>query len=199
MVIGLTGNIGSGKTTVAELLSQRGLEVIDADILGKEVADKSQKFQNWLHNRFGDNIFENGILNRAALGKIVFSAPDARDDLNREIWPYIKGLLEERIAECLKNGKIPLVDAAMIFEWGDEDRYDLLISVIVAPEIGAKRAAERMGLSYEEMLNRYKMQIPAKIKAERSDIVIYNEKDITNLKAQISEIWERNILPLIKK
>lgn len=131
MVIGLTGNIGSGKSTVAEVFANLGATVIDGDVLGREVTEEEPEYRDWLRQRFGEEIWQGETLDRAALGRIVFADGGKRDELNTAIWPYIRKRLADRIRTVLEQDGIPVVDAAMIFEWGDQDRYDALVAVVV--------------------------------------------------------------------
>ncbi len=188
-IVGVTGNIGSGKSTVANLWSRYNARIIEGDRLGREVVEHSTEFRAWLKDRFGDDVWSGDTLDRAALGRLVFSDEQARNDLNAASWPHIRTRLEKEIAETLDAGKIAMVDAAMIFEWEDQDRYDVLVTVIVDPHRGAERAAVRMGLTVEEMMQRYKMQIPALTKSKHSDFTIRNDGDINELTAKAFGIW----------
>jgi dephospho-CoA kinase len=193
VTIGITGNIGSGKSTVTSILGGYGFGVIDADYLGKLVVDKSTTFQKWLRQRYGDHIFTDGILDRSALGRIVFRDKKARDDLNMEIWPYISDLLDSNISDIRLSGKTPVVDAAMIFERNNLDRYDIIISVVADPILAAKRAAKRMNLTFDEIMDRYKMQLPVEEKVSRADIVIWNEGNLSELEESVSKIFKEKL------
>lgn len=190
MVIGITGNIGSGKSTVAQVFAEQGSSVIEGDALGREVVEEDEAFRGWLREQFGEAVWDGERLDRAALGRIVFRDKQARDALNEAIWPHIRRRLEERIARVLVGGGIPVVDAALIFEWGDEERYDRIVAVIVDPEVGARRAAERMNLSEKEMMDRYRMQIPAEEKARRADLVLRNDGSLEDLRRHARQTWE---------
>lgn len=196
MVVGLTGNIGSGKSTVAQHFAELGATVIEGDAVGRDVVEQSPKFRNWLRARFGDGIFPDDRLDRAALGRIVFRDETARDDLNRAIWPHIRERLAARIEDVLQAGGLPLVDAALIFEWDDADRYDLVIAVLSDPETAAKRAAERMGLSVDEIMDRYRMQLPVAEKAQRAAVVIWNDGDLDALHRRAEQVWSEHIAPV---
>jgi dephospho-CoA kinase len=190
-VVGITGNIGSGKSTVARVFGGLGGEVIEGDLLGRQVADESQEFQNWLRERFGEAIFPGGRLDRSALGRIVFRDEEALEELNRAIWPHIRERLVDAVEAARERGKIPVVDAAMIFEWGDQDRYDVILAVVVDPEVGARRAAERMNLSVDEVMDRYRRQIPVTEKIRRADAVLVNDESQDELRAKAAALWKR--------
>lgn len=191
MVIGLTGNIGSGKSTVAEVFANLGATVIDGDVLGREVTEEEPEYRDWLRQRFGEEIWQGETLDRAALGRIVFADGGKRDELNTAIWPYIRKRLADRIRTVLEQDGIPVVDAAMIFEWGDQDRYDALVAVVVDPEVGAERAAARLGITFDEAMARYKMQVPVGTKAKKANYVIINDGPIEQLRDEAISLWKR--------
>lgn len=191
MVIGLTGNIGSGKSSVAGVFTSLGASVIDGDAIGREVTENEAEYRSWLRERFGEGIWRGETLDRAALGRIVFSDTALRDELNATIWPYIRARIAARIHEILENGGTPVVDAAMIYEWNDQDRYSVIVAVVVDPEVGAKRAADRLGISYEEAWTRYKMQVPVGTKAKKANYVIFNDGTEEQLKQQAVETWKK--------
>ncbi len=188
-LVALTGGIGSGKSTVAKVFADRGAKIIEGDILGKQVVDESEQFRSWLESRYGSRIFRDGILNRAELGRIVFSDVKSREDLDQAIWPFIKEKLKNSIREVIDNNKVAVVDAALIFEWNDSERYDLIITVLSDRDTAVKRAAERTGLTVEEMNDRWNNQIDPKEKAQRSDIVIKNDGSIDDLRANANSAW----------
>jgi dephospho-CoA kinase len=188
-VLGLTGNIGSGKSTVANLWTRYNARIIEGDAIGREVAETSTEYRDWLRERFGPSIFDGDILKRAELGRIVFADEHARDELNTSIWPHIRDLLQVKVEAALADGCVALVDAAMIFEWQDQERYDVIVSVVVDPHTGAQRAAERMNLTTDEMLQRYRMQISAEAKSRQSDFTIRNDGALKELRAKSFGIW----------
>ncbi|MBD3166443.1 dephospho-CoA kinase [bacterium] len=194
-LIGLTGNIGAGKSTVADFLRKAGAAIIEADALGKEVVDQSRNFRNWLRQRYGEGIFTEDRLDRAALGRIVFTDPQAKKDLDDHIWPYIRDLLTDRIVENAKNADVVVVDAAMIFEWGDEDRYDHILTIHADPEEAVPRAAERLGQPLESIWERYHSQIPIEQKMSRSDTVIHNDGTLMQLQEKVRRFWVNVVAP----
>ncbi len=193
--IGVTGNIGGGKSSVASVFASHGGELIDADELGKRVVKESQNFRNWLRGRFGEQIFQDGELDRAALGRIVFANPAAKKDLDRTIWPLIRRQLEIELEKIHARGKVAIVDAAMIFEWNDEKRYDIIIVVLADRETAIKRAAQRLHRKESEIADRYRMQIPCREKAARADIIISNDSSLQDLQEKAEKIWKDRIEP----
>lgn len=190
MVIGITGNIGSGKSTVARVFEHHGAVVIEGDALGHEIVERFPKYRDWLTHRFGSHIWhKDGSLDRKELGRLAFADQSSRDELTRESWKWIKTLLAERISAVLNSGKVAVVDAAMIYEWNDADRYDKIVAVVIDPVRGAQRAAERLGQSAELMMDRYATQIPAEEKASRADHVLRNDGGLEDLRRSAEELW----------
>lgn len=189
-LLGVTGNIGSGKSTVARLwASEHDAGIIEGDVLGRAVVNECEPFRAWLRERYGGAVFHGDELDRTALGRIVFSDRGLIDELNREIWPHIRARLEEQVGSVLASGRIAIVDAAMICEWKDEARYDVLVAVIVDPRVGAERAARRMQLTADELLQRYRMQLPADAKTERADFTLRNDGTRPELLRRARALW----------
>jgi len=193
--IGVTGNIGCGKSTVARIFQSSGARIIEGDILGREVAEESPQFREWLKQRYGSVIFDGDTLNRARLGQIVFKDKQARKDLDQAIWQPIREKLEARAKQALIEGQKVVVDAALIYEWNHQDFYDLIIVVLADPIKSIERAAKRMKLSREEIADRYRMQIPAEEKARRADIILLNDGTVKALENQAIMVWKSWIDP----
>lgn len=188
ILVGITGNIGCGKSTVAEYLGLNGIGLINGDNLGKQVINEDRDFNHWLENRFGRDFFSDGILNRKKLGQRVFNDPVARQDLDRKIWPEIRNLLESSIRKSFDQFNIVVVDAALIFEWNDQSRYDLTVTVLADPAIAIQRAADRLEINCEEATRRFLSQLPQTEKARRSDIILLNDRDLKDLYDQCDSL-----------
>ncbi len=196
--IGLTGNIGCGKSTVASEWKRFGAAIIEGDAVGRRVVEESTEFRGWLRERFGDSIFDGDRLDRPALGRLVFTDEQARRDLDQAVWPHIRDRLIEEIAQTHRNGRAAVVDAALIYEWGDEDRYDEIVVVVCDEEAALQRAADRLGLTVREMRDRARNQIPQKEKADRADVVLENTASLRELREKAAYYWQERMLPRVR-
>ncbi len=187
--IGLTGNIGCGKSTVAAVWQELGATIIDADQVGRDVVAFETEYLDWLKDRFGTSIFSGDALNRAVLGRIVFSDKQARDDMNHHIWPFISQRLSDAITSARSGEQIPVVDAALIFEWQDASRYDEIVVVTCDVDQAIARAAIRMNLTVDEMRDRSRSQISQEEKAARAHYVLQNTGTLRELKEKAAHYW----------
>lgn len=176
MLIGLTGGPGAGKTLAARFFEEYGAIIISGDDAGKVVLAKYPSIIKKLRSIFGEGIFNNeGILDRRKLGRIVFGDPKKMSKFNHLVHPYLLGILRREISEYggRKPGRIVVVDAALIYEWGIEDWFD---QVIVVTATRAKRIGRMMrsGLTRREAEQRIGSQIPQRKKASMADYVLEN-------------------------
>ena len=144
-IIGLTGPIGCGKTTVGGILAELGGVVIDADVLAREVTGPGQPALSAIRARFGDAVFEpSGVLDRAALGAVVFSDEAALRDLEAIVHPPVRSLLEERIARAMRDGDpFVVVEAIKLVEGGLAERCDEVWLIECPPQVQRQRLAQR--------------------------------------------------------
>ena len=187
--IGLTGGIGSGKSTVAALLAARGALVVDADRIAREVVEPGTPGLARVVETFGRGVLAtDGSLDRAALAAIVFADPEARRDLERIVHPAVR----ERAAE-LEQAASP--DAVVVHvipllvETGQQDQFDVVVVVDVDPETQLARLAARDGLNAAEGAARLAAQASREQRRAAADIVIDNRGSVTDLKAQIGPLW----------
>ena len=194
-VIGLTGGIASGKSTVARILAELGAVVIDADQLAREVVRPGEPAHGAIVAAFGNGVLqEDGTINRAALGKIVFADNTARRRLEAITHPAIARHAEESLAELRVQGT-PLVVymAPLLIEAGVTDRVDEIWVVYADKDTQLRRLIQRDGLSEAEALQRIASQMPMEDKREKARVVIDNRGTEAELICQIREIWEREI------
>ncbi|MCX8743375.1 MULTISPECIES: dephospho-CoA kinase [Lactobacillaceae] len=187
-VIGLTGGIATGKSTVAEYLASVGYEIIDADKITHQVQSKGSKGLEAIAAFFGKDIIkEDGELNRQKLGSIVFNNKSKLIELTRIIDPFIRSEVIRRINET--TNEVVILDAPTLFENGYHFMCDDVISVVCDFAEQEKRLMERDSLSKEDADARIKSQWPLKIKAELSTYVIDSNGSIMQTRNQVVKLF----------
>jgi dephospho-CoA kinase len=179
LVVGLTGGIASGKSTVGRILSEQGVVVIDADELARDVAAPGTFGFRELVRCFGaEYVQEDGYLDRQKLGALVFTDYKARSQLNGIMHPLIHGEAQERIWEA-QRGPTPYVvyDAALHVEMGTYKALDKLIVVAAEPSLQIRRMVKRNGFTEAEAESRLASQLPLSEKLKVADYVIQNDND----------------------
>ena len=192
VVIGLTGGILSGKSTISGMLAEKGAIIIDADKIGHEAYKPYTKTWQELRYAFGDGILKkNGEIDRKRLGEIVFADPDTLIRLNRIVHPRMREMVREEI-DCLKveGVDVLVLEAAVLIEAGWTDLVDE-VWVAVAPEqVVIKRLKERGGISEEQARARIRSQISTEERAKHADIIIDTDCELSEVRARVEELWE---------
>lgn len=191
--IGLTGSIGTGKSTVSKLLRERGIAVIDADLLSREIVKKGQECLNDLKNVFGNQILTlDGELDRKKLGQIVFSDDGKLELLNSITHPHIRRRMKDQMNELeSKNNKVIVLDIPLLFEAKMEDLVHIVLVVFAKEEIQIKRIMERDNCTQEEAMRIIKTQISQQDKISKSDYTIDNSGTIEELKEKLNGFLEK--------
>ena len=191
MVIGLTGGIASGKSTVSAKLKELGAAVIDADILAREVVSKGEIAYNRIVQCFGEGILlPSGQINRKRLGGIVFSDKEKLSLLNSITHPEIVNKVQDRIRELKAAGtKVIVVDAAILIEMGLHKYVDSVWVVTVERETQIKRLIERDKFDYKESENRVNSQFTNEVRRKYADVIIDNNKSIEEVGKRLEELW----------
>ncbi len=192
--IGLTGGIGSGKSTVADFLRKKGIPVFDADQLAKELMNNNETLRKDLIRNFGEKAFVNGVLNKPFIARLIFNNPKNIEKINSLVHPLVKSELTEKINEALITHNIVAVEAALIFEAEMTDMFDYVWTVTADKELRIDRVMKRSNLSREEIETRMNNQIPEKEKIAQSDFVFYNNDSVEKMLENVSFVLE-----LIKK
>ena len=190
MKIGVTGGIASGKTTIVNYLKSLGLKVIDADLIAREVLDLYPEILAYLKETYGERIFNDGILNRKALGNIIFNSRRDRENYNNVIMPRIKEEVEKRFQE-LKHEKFVVLDAPLLFEEKFEDETDVNITIYVDKYTQLKRLIERDNLTEKEAWARIEAQMHISEKIKKSDFVVNNSGDLTDTITELSLVLKK--------
>lgn len=180
-VIGLTGGIASGKSTVANYLKENGFAVIDADIAARQAVEKGTEGLRKVAQTFPGVLNEDGTLNRKALGTIIFNDKAQRDSLNEIIHPIVRRLMDEEKAAALSEGKVVVMDIPLLYENELEHTVDEVWVVYVSYDIQKMRLMKRNELSESEADARINSQMSMDEKRDKADIVIDNCHDLDSL------------------
>ncbi len=196
-IIGLTGGIGSGKSTTARFLTELGAEVIDLDRVGHEALKKGSKAYKQAVHEFGEIVLDKaGEIDRAKLGGIVFSDRETLKRLNKIVHPVIDRAVAETIKECHRRGtKVVVLEAAAMLEAEKAWQVDE-IWVTVAPEkVVLERIKERSGYNEAEAKSRIRSQMTNEERIRQAKVVINTDGTLDELKARVNAEWEK----LLKK
>ena len=191
-VIGLTGGIASGKSSIAKRLEKLGAEIVNADIVGHSVYEPGTKAYYEIIASFGDNILNsNGSINRKCLGSIVFSDNEKLQLLNAIVWPRIMERIKELVSElATKGAQICVVEAALLLEAGwDEVVNEIWVSVIPEGE-AIKRMKDRNGLSEEEAKKRLASQLKNKQRVSKANVVLSTLWEPEYTQKQVEKAWK---------
>jgi len=192
-VIGLTGGIGSGKSTVAQFLTELGAVIVDMDRVGHEALKSGSETWERIVSEFGKVILTaDGDIDRAGLGRLVFNNPEALARLNRIVHPVIDTMVNAEVEEYRRQGvEVVVLEAAAILEADRASQVDELW-VTVAPEATVlKRLAERVGYSEEESKARINSQMSGEERVRRADVVIDTDCTLDELKARVAVEWQK--------
>ncbi|KHO36263.1 dephospho-CoA kinase [Clostridium tetani] len=191
--MGLTGGIASGKSTISNMFKSRGIDVIDADKIAREVLEKYPSILEYIKENFGEQyIDEFGNLNRREFGNHIFSiSKEERKKYENIIMPYIKLEIENQFKLYEKIGKkVCLLDAPLLIEQGMQKDLDFTLLSWVNKKIQIKRVGIRDNLQENEILNRIEAQIPLDEKRELVDFIIDNSNTIEETKVQVEKLFQ---------
>jgi dephospho-CoA kinase len=189
IIVGLTGGIASGKSTVSAILREHNIPVIDADIIAREVVEPGKEAYNQIVKRFGRDILEeDGTLNRSALGEIVFNDEQKRQQLNAIVHPAVRKEMLSKRDYYLQNERSVILDIPLLFESNLTHLVDKVLLVYVDEEVQLKRLIERNGFSEREALARIQAQDPLKDKVAKSDEIINNNGSKEETREKVTHI-----------
>lgn len=190
--IGLTGGIGSGKSTVSFMLKEAGFSLIDADIVAREVLEKYPEILQKVRIDFGEGFFDwRGEFRRKEFGNHIFRFPKQRKKYEEIILPYIKREIFEKLASLEKNGKeLVILDAPTLIENDLHKEMNYVILVWVDNNTQIQRVKSRDALSREEAINRVNSQMPLDNKKDYANIIIENNGVLSKTKSQVDLLIE---------
>lgn len=191
LLIGLTGNIGSGKSTVAQLLSERGATIIDADVLARRAVEQGTSAYAAIVERWGTSILSaDGLIDRSALRRIVFSEPQELEQLNTIVHPEVEGMRIALVEQARQRGdRLVVCDIPLLFERNLTAGYDRIVLVDAPRPVRLERLVRERGLRETEAMAMIVAQMPAELKRARADFVIDNEGTLTQLDQRVTEVW----------
>lgn len=190
MIIGLTGSIASGKSTISQLLKDKGFHIIDADLVARKVVEPGSPTLSEIAKAFGDDVLHpDGTLNREALGSLIFHDPAKRKQLNELMHPAIRQEMLAQRDELKTQGiETIIMDIPLLFESRLQHFVEKILVVSVTEEIQLERLIKRNSLSEEEAKVRISTQLPVSEKEKAADAVIYNNGSIEESKTQLEQI-----------
>lgn len=192
--IGLTGGIGSGKSTAAAILAELGADVIDADRVGHEVYLPGTKGWRQVVDAFGQDIVaEDGTIDRKRLGAIVFADRSRLADLNAIVHPLIAETVAQRLAERSGSGKPLVVEAAVLIEANWQTLVDEVWLVVASPEAVVARLGAQRGLSREAIEARVRSQLSEAERRKHAAVVIDNSGTLEDLRANLARVWAERV------
>jgi dephospho-CoA kinase len=191
LLVGLTGNIASGKSTVSQMLSERGATIIDADVLARRAVELGTPGYQRIVERWGDAVLApDGRLDRAALRSIVFSNPEELEHLNAIVHPEVERMRDRLVREALERGdRIVVSDIPLLFERHLGENFDRIILVDAPRPLRLERLVKDRGLREPEAMDMITAQMPAELKRARADIVIDNDGTLAQLEHQVAAAW----------
>jgi dephospho-CoA kinase len=190
LVVGLTGGIGSGKSTVSALLAAKGAVVVDADVVVHELQRPGTAVFEAMVDRFGNGIVAaDGSLDRSAVADIVFNDPDALADLNGIVHPAVGAEIVRRMDELSTTDAVVVLDVPLMVESARGYPVAGLIVVDVDPDVAVRRLVEKRGMREDDARARIARQASREERRARADVVIENSGSLDDLAAQVDRAW----------
>jgi dephospho-CoA kinase len=190
LLVGLTGGIGTGKSTVARMLEKRGAVVFDADVLARQAVAPGTPGFDQVVERFGPNVLApGGGLDREALASIVFSDPAARRDLEGIVHPEVRRMFAEGCEDYRDSDRVVVFSAPLLVETGMHTAFDLLIVVSAPVATQIERLMRGRGMAERNVQARIAAQLPLEAKAEVADILVDNEGTLEDLERRVELVW----------
>jgi dephospho-CoA kinase len=189
LLVGLTGGIGSGKSTVARMLQDHGAVVLDADVFARDAVRGGSDAFRAVVRRFGDDIVAaDGELDRAKLASVVFADRAALDDLEAIIHPEVRRMLADAIQGELDTDHVVVLVNPLLIEMGTHRDCDVVIVVSAEPDTQVARAMAR-GMDDADVRARIAAQLPLDERARHADVLIDNEGSLEELEAEVEVLW----------
>ncbi len=194
MIIGLTGQIGAGKSAAARILAGFGALVVDADLIGRQVVDESRGLRKKLAAAFGPDILDRqGAVKRRKLAARAFADNSSRDKLNSLVHPFLLKELRRQVKAGSRTHEVVVIDAALLLFWGMDREVDLVL-VIHSGRRHRLDRMERRGISRKDTSAREKAQLPYPEFRSRADRLILNSGSLQQLERKLDSFWRKQVL-----
>ncbi len=190
LLVGLTGGIGSGKSTVARMLEEHGAVVFDADVFARQAVAPGTPGHEAVVERFGSDVLvPGGDIDREALASIVFADPAARRDLETIVHPEVRRMFAEATEEFRGTDRVVVFSAPLLVETGMHTAFEVLVVVSTPAEVQVERLLRDRGMAEEQVRARIDAQAPLEAKAEVADVLVDNEGTLEELERQVDRVW----------
>jgi dephospho-CoA kinase len=189
IVVGLTGGIGAGKSTVSTLLAAHGAAIVDADVIARDLQSPGSPVLDRMAERFGDHIIlDDGALDRGAVAQIVFNDKAALDDLNGIVHPAMQDEIRRQIEAHRGTDTIVVLDFPLL---GENPRRDLAATIVVdiPVELAIERLVDQRGMDADDARARISSQVSRDERLARASHVLDNSGDVESLTAQVDRLW----------
>lgn len=184
LVVGITGNIGCGKSTATRLFSELGVPTFDTDKVGHELLESDRTIRQRIVKIFGSEVVTDGVVDRRALGKVVFADPGKRRALEAIMHPAIMSAVMERARDA-SGREYVIVEVPLLYEAELADKFDYVLLVKADEKTAVERASANLGIDRDEVRRRLRTQIPQSEKEKLSDFVIANNGTRDELKGKV--------------
>jgi dephospho-CoA kinase len=191
LLVGLTGNIGSGKSTVAQLFSERGATIIDADVLSRRAVEVGTPAFRTIVERWGTSVLSaDGAIDRSALRRVVFSDSQQLEHLNKIVHPAVERMRVALVEQARQRGdRVVVCDIPLLFEKKMTGKFDRIVLVDAPRPVRLERLVRERGLRETEAMDMIVAQMPAELKRARADFIIDNDDTLAALDRQVAEVW----------
>jgi len=193
MIIGLTGQIGAGKTAAAKILARFGAYIIDADKIGHQVVAQSATLRRQLVRAFGKEILDKrGEVRRKKLASLAFANENSKQTLNRLVHPHLLRELRRQVKQALETHEVIVIDAALLLYWKMDREVDRVLVIHTSREQRLARMTTR-GISRTDALARERAQLPYSEFRKRADILFLNNGSVDDLERKLRAFWRRTV------
>ena len=194
VIIGLTGGLGTGKSTVAKMLGEFGATVLDADVIAHQVMEPRRLAWRKIVEAFGREILnEDETINRRRLGLIVFANEERRKQLEAIVHPQVLREIKQQLGRLRRKHRLPavVIDVPLLIEAGAQDLADVVVVVTAPAQAQRERLRKKFGWTEDELSRRIGAQMPLSAKAGLADHVIDNADGVEATRTQVKQLWQR--------